>query len=68
MNFSVDGKRILSAGTDNIIRLWDTETGNELCQFHGHSQEIYSVAFSSDARYILSRSADGTTRMWEVQN
>jgi uncharacterized protein (TIGR03067 family) len=52
--FSPDGRRVLSGGTDKVLRLWDVATGKELHHFAGHLDAIWSVAFSPDGSYALS--------------
>jgi WD40 repeat protein len=31
--FSRDGKRVVSASTDNLVKIWDTATGAEVSSF-----------------------------------
>jgi WD40 repeat protein/tRNA A-37 threonylcarbamoyl transferase component Bud32 len=52
--FLPDGKRVLSAGCDKVLRLWDAETGRELGRFEDHSDGILAVAVSPDGRMALS--------------
>jgi WD40 repeat protein len=52
--FLPDGKRVLSAGFDKVLRLWDAETGSELRRFDGHSEAIAALAISPDGRLALS--------------
>jgi WD40 repeat protein len=52
--FLPDGKRVLSAGFDKVLRLWDAETGRELRRFDGHSEAIAALAISPDGRLALS--------------
>ena len=52
--FLPDGKRVLSAGFDKVLRLWDAETGRELHRFEGHSEAIAALAISPDGRQALS--------------
>jgi WD40 repeat protein len=35
--------------------------------FRGHTNEVFSVAFSPDSRYALTGSNDWTARLWNVQ-
>ena len=64
--FSPDGKRALSSGSDNAMRLWDMETGRCLRVFDDHTQEVWSVAWTADQRRALSGSFDKTVRLWDV--
>ena len=63
--FSPDGRRVLSGGADNTLRLWDVQTGEEIRLLGGHADDVLSVAFSRDGTR-LSGSRDGTVRLWNV--
>jgi WD40 repeat protein len=67
VTFTRDGKRFLSSGRDNSIRLWDVESGEQLRQFEGHTNFVGSVAFSPDGRHVLSGGYDSTVRLWDVE-
>jgi len=65
--FSPDGKLLASSGRDNVVRIWEADTGKELRRCLGHTgDEVYHVAFSSDGKTLASCGADGTIRLWEV--
>jgi len=65
--FSLNGKRALSGGRDNIVRLWDLETGRCLRALTGHTGWVRAVAWSADERLALSGSDDTTVRVWEIE-
>ena len=61
---SPDGKRILSGGGDNHMRLW-TLTGHELWEYP-HDSRVVKTAFLPDGRYALSGCWDGSVYLWEL--
>jgi WD40 repeat protein len=51
---------------DNAVRLWDAEGGSEIRAFSGHSNTVWSAAFSPDGKRIVSGSADSTIKLWNL--
>ena len=64
--FSRDGKTLVSAGEDPVLRLWEVATGKEVRQFRGHQKAVLTVAFSPDNKTLVSGSEDHTIRIWDV--
>ena len=48
------------------LGFWDTTTGQEVHTLRGHSNWVYSVAFSPDGQYALTGSIDNTAILWDV--
>jgi WD40 repeat protein len=63
---SPDGRLIASAGGDQVIKLWDVATRQELHSYRGHRSWITSVAFSPDGHYLVSGSFDQTAKVYEL--
>jgi glucose repression regulatory protein TUP1 len=49
------------------VRLWDAVTGEELVRLPGHSDYVYSLAFSPDGKTLVSSSGDTTLRLWDTE-
>lgn len=65
--FSHDGKIIASGGVDRMLRLWDTQTMQEICLPQQQNDWIRSVAFSTTG-YLASASQDGTIRLLHLES
>src|SRR5260370_1332600 len=61
-----DGKRTVSASSDNTLKVWDLETGRGLRTLEGHSDFVAGVAVTPDGKRVVSASADNTTGIWET--
>lgn len=54
LQFTVDGKRLVSASDDGSVRFWDVETGVEQFVFHKQAaQAMIDVAFSNDGKSMV---------------
>lgn len=49
-----------------MVRVWDLRSGHLLERFAGHTNSVYSVAFSPDGLSIISGSLDRTLRIWDI--
>lgn len=65
--FLPDGRHIVSASFDNLIKLWDGQQGKFLATFRGHVGPVYQVCWSSDNRLLVSASKDTTLKVWDVK-
>jgi WD40 repeat protein len=65
--WSPDGRTLASPSSDKTLRLWDTETGEELRTLNGHDLAVYGVVWSRDGRMLASGSADSTIRLWDAE-
>ena len=66
IDFSPDGKIIVSGSKDGTVRLWDTTTGKHLRTLREHLWDVNSVCFSPDGKMIASGSVYGTLRLWNA--
>lgn len=67
VEFSRDGKLLISGSHDNTVKVWDAETGKSFKTFRGHDSWVRSVAFSGDGRWVLSGSHDNNARVWSIE-
>lgn len=54
-------------GKENVIRLWDSHTGELLSSLSGHTNFVSSVTFTLDGSLLMSGSLDGTIKLWNTQ-
>ena len=60
------GQRLYPARSDEVVRLWDLETGKELLYLGGHRGAPFCVVFTPDGGHALSGATDFTVRLWRL--
>jgi WD40 repeat protein len=64
-SFTADG-RLRFTGTDDAIRVWDTENGEQRARIGGHTGQVICMAFSPDGRLLATGTAQGELRVSET--
>ena len=66
VQFDTAGDRLLSAGNDGTIRLWDPKTGRELLRLPIARSQRVTCRFTKDDRAIVYCNTDGYVRRLEL--
>jgi len=63
--WSPDGKT-LAVGTDQGVRLFDSETGRAIRILSGSRNEVHSVAWSTDSRILAAGDGQHNVSLWDI--
>ncbi len=62
----IDVHRVVSAGDDNKIIIWDRQSGRHT-SLEGHTGKVMELAISPDKMLVASASWDGSIGLWPVE-
>lgn len=65
--FSPNGKYLVTASKDHIVRVWDITTGTLHNHFQGHTGYVNTCDFARDGHTVVSGSVDRTVRLWDIE-
>ena len=63
-SWSLDGRRIATAGGDFAVRVWDAQTGELVTELLGHTGSVITVDWAPDSHRLLSTASDGVAKIW----
>jgi serine/threonine protein kinase/WD40 repeat protein len=66
LQFTPDGKYLVSSSTDQTIRLWDWPKAREVAVLRGHPDEVDGLAVCPEGSTIASRCRDGSVFVWPL--
>jgi WD40 repeat protein len=66
--FSPDGNATVTLLTDGRVRMWATETGEQLADFSTHSGPVSSAEFSPNGGRLITVNSYKEVREWEAKS
>ncbi|HLI69621.1 MAG TPA: serine/threonine-protein kinase [Ktedonobacteraceae bacterium] len=66
LDWSPNGQRIASVGSDKMLQVWDTTTGKKFFIHRNPSSTITCVAWSYDGRYLATGANDKLVQVWDT--
>jgi WD40 repeat protein/DNA-binding SARP family transcriptional activator len=66
--YSPDGTRLVTAGDDNTVNMWDVTTQEVRHTLTGHTDDVLDVVFGPDGSRLATTSIDRTARVWNAQS
>jgi WD40 repeat protein/tRNA A-37 threonylcarbamoyl transferase component Bud32 len=64
LSFSTNGKRLLTAGSDGAVRIWDAGSGKRLLDIQAHNAAVRAAVFRPDGKQIASCSKT-EVQLWD---
>jgi len=66
VDFSADGKRVVTGSRDGTARIWNIDSGKEIGLLK-HDGRVEIAAFSPDGKYVIT-AADNLIRIWDADS
>ena len=66
VDWSEDGKRLVSGGSDNVLKLWDFESGDQIRTFVAAGKQVTAVRWGrgTGSGVIAGAAGDKLVRFW----
>jgi WD40 repeat protein len=65
VTFSSDGRQVVSASNDRLVRVWDPLSSRLVATLRGHERAVNAAVFTRDGRCVVSADDDGCLRLWD---
>lgn len=67
VNYTPDGRYLVSASLDKTVKVWDTRTGRTVHSFQAHNACVRSMDLSKDGKLLATCGDDGSAKLWNFK-
>lgn len=65
--FSPDGSMLAGESENNVICIWNVNTGEKLRELKGHNDKVLALTFSKDGKFLYTTGKDSRIIIWDTQ-
>eukprot|EP00741_Cyanophora_paradoxa_P023228 tig00021579_g22435.t1 len=58
----------VSAGTEGVVRVWETKDGSLRRDLEGHKGDVYACRFFPSGKVVLTGGADRLLKIWDLES
>ena len=67
LSVSANGQLLATGGNDNLVKVWNAQTGELVQVLSAHKAHVYSTFFHPDGKTLLSGDLLGQIHQWNVE-
>jgi len=67
LNYSYDGKKLLSASPEGVCKVWDPKSGKATAELRAHTRKAYYASFSTDNTMVATCGSDSLVILWDTR-
>ena len=68
VDWKSDGKQLVTGGADNVLKVWDFETGEQVRTLQPAGKQVTAVRWVPGKPEVAGASGDKTVRFWNPDN
>ncbi len=59
---------LMTSSVNNLVRMHDANSGNQIRQYGGAADSLYAVSVSANGKYVVATGQEGIARVWWVDD
>lgn len=68
LNYFPDGKRLVSASSDGMAKIWDANSGKCTATLKKHTKRVYNAVANAAGTHVASVGSDRMLCLWDTRN
>src|SRR5579859_1015638 len=64
--FTADGRTLLTASDDGLVRVWDMASRREVRRWQAHHGGVLALTLTADGKTLATGGRDGVVRFWDL--
>ena len=67
LQFDQTGKKLISGGTDKLVKIWDTGSGQEISVLRGCTSSVLCAQYAPNFAFVCAAGNDCQLHLWNIK-